>query len=165
VALTVERMEDGEVSPYLVDGLAKGDQLELRGPIGGYFVWSADIGGLIATGRGRLRDLPAHGDAEAPRGADEPGAHTLAVLLTLTSARRISSSRVRSRACSTRPSRRPSTTRLVQAPMGRPHVDYPTWATVHGLAVLFRGPLRSLPEPQKSHLEAQTLAFSEATVS
>jgi ferredoxin-NADP reductase len=43
VALTVERMEDGEVSPYLVDGLAKGDQLELRGPIGGYFVWSADI--------------------------------------------------------------------------------------------------------------------------
>jgi ferredoxin-NADP reductase len=47
VALTVERMEDGEVSPYLVDGLAKFDQLELRGPIGGYFVWSADIGGPL----------------------------------------------------------------------------------------------------------------------
>ena len=55
VALTVERIEDGEVSPYLVDELAKGDQLELRGPIGGYFVWSAEIGGpllLVAGGSG-----------------------------------------------------------------------------------------------------------------
>src|SRR5207302_7597049 len=55
VALTVERIEDGEVSPYLVDELAEGDQLELRGPIGGYFVWSADIGGpllLVAGGSG-----------------------------------------------------------------------------------------------------------------
>jgi ferredoxin-NADP reductase len=39
LALTVERLEDGEVSPYLVDDLAPGDELELRGPIGGYFVW------------------------------------------------------------------------------------------------------------------------------
>src|SRR6266851_6060278 len=55
VALTVERIEDGEVSPYLVDELAEGDQLELRGPIGGYFVWSSDIGGpllLVAGGSG-----------------------------------------------------------------------------------------------------------------
>ena len=55
VALTVERIEDGEVSPYLDDELAEGDQLELRGPIGGYFVWSADIGGpllLVAGGSG-----------------------------------------------------------------------------------------------------------------
>ena len=55
VALTVERIEDGEVSPYLVDELAEGDQLELRGPIGGYFVWSADMGGsllLVAGGSG-----------------------------------------------------------------------------------------------------------------
>src|SRR5689334_19097626 len=36
VALTVERVEGGEVSPYLLDELAEGDQLELRGPIGGY---------------------------------------------------------------------------------------------------------------------------------
>jgi ferredoxin-NADP reductase len=37
--LTVERLEDGEVSPYLTDVLMPGDELELRGPIGGYFVW------------------------------------------------------------------------------------------------------------------------------
>jgi ferredoxin-NADP reductase len=40
--LTVERLEDGEVSPYLVDEAREGDELELRGPIGGYFVWEAD---------------------------------------------------------------------------------------------------------------------------
>jgi ferredoxin-NADP reductase len=37
--LTVERLEDGEVSPYLTDDLRVGDRVELRGPIGGYFVW------------------------------------------------------------------------------------------------------------------------------
>ena len=53
--LTVERLEDGEVSPYLVDELRPGDELELRGPIGGYFVWKAGLGGplmLIAGGSG-----------------------------------------------------------------------------------------------------------------
>jgi ferredoxin-NADP reductase len=43
--LTVERLPDGEVSPYLVDELRSGDVLELRGPIGGYFVWEASMGG------------------------------------------------------------------------------------------------------------------------
>jgi ferredoxin-NADP reductase len=55
VALTVERIEGGEVSPYLVDDLAEGDQLELRGPIGGYFVWDVETGGpllLVAGGSG-----------------------------------------------------------------------------------------------------------------
>jgi ferredoxin-NADP reductase len=41
LAITVERLEDGEVSPYLVGELRVGDNLELRGPIGGYFVWQA----------------------------------------------------------------------------------------------------------------------------
>ena len=41
LALTVERLDDGEVSPYLADVLIVGDKLELRGPIGGYFVWDA----------------------------------------------------------------------------------------------------------------------------
>ena len=53
--MTVERLEDGEVSPYLVDELRIGDQLELRGPIGGYFVWEARLGGpllLVAGGSG-----------------------------------------------------------------------------------------------------------------
>ncbi len=42
--LTVERLDDGEVSPYLVDELRVGDELELRGPIGGYFVWERSSG-------------------------------------------------------------------------------------------------------------------------
>src|ERR1700737_2047047 len=53
--LTVERIPDGEVSPYLHDVLMLGDQLEVRGPIGGYFVWEVSLGGpllLIAGGSG-----------------------------------------------------------------------------------------------------------------
>jgi ferredoxin-NADP reductase len=53
--LTVERLDDGEVSPYLVDDLVVGDSLELRGPIGGYFVWHTGLGGpllLVAGGSG-----------------------------------------------------------------------------------------------------------------
>ncbi|CAA9574926.1 MAG: Flavodoxin reductases (ferredoxin-NADPH reductases) family 1 [uncultured Truepera sp.] len=55
VAITVERLEDGEVSPYLTDELDIGDELELRGPIGGYFTWQASQGGpllLVAGGSG-----------------------------------------------------------------------------------------------------------------
>jgi ferredoxin-NADP reductase len=53
VALTVERLDDGEVSPYLVGELKVGDKIELRGPIGGYFVWSmADGRPLLLVGGG-----------------------------------------------------------------------------------------------------------------
>ena len=55
VTLTVERLDDGEVSPYLTNELRAGDKLELRGPIGGYFVWEAQMGGpllLVAGGSG-----------------------------------------------------------------------------------------------------------------
>ena len=53
VALTVERLDDGEVSPYLVDEMAPGDMCELRGPIGGWFVWDAADGGpLLLVGGG-----------------------------------------------------------------------------------------------------------------
>jgi len=55
IDLTVERLEDGEVSSYLDDVLVVGDQLEVRGPIGGYFVWEVAQGGpllLIAGGSG-----------------------------------------------------------------------------------------------------------------
>jgi ferredoxin-NADP reductase len=53
LAITVERLDDGEVSPYLVDELVVGDKLELRGPIGGYFVWEAEQGGpLLLVGGG-----------------------------------------------------------------------------------------------------------------
>ena len=55
VTLTVEQLDDGEVSPYLADELRVGDHVELRGPIGGYFVWEASTGGpllLVAGGSG-----------------------------------------------------------------------------------------------------------------
>ena len=55
VAITVERLDDGEVSPYLTEELRPGDQLELRGPIGRWFVWDTSDGGpllLIAGGSG-----------------------------------------------------------------------------------------------------------------
>jgi ferredoxin-NADP reductase len=55
VAITVERLDDGEVSLYLTEELGVGDQLELRGPVGGYFVWEPADGGpilLVAGGSG-----------------------------------------------------------------------------------------------------------------
>ena len=69
IELSVERLMDGEVSPYLVDELVVGDQVELRGPIGGYFVWRGErpvvlIGGgsgvvpLMAILRHRRRAAP-----------------------------------------------------------------------------------------------------------
>ena len=68
VALTVDRLDDGEVSPYLTDVLRKGDRLELRGPIGGYFVWDVAVGGpllLVAGGSGivPLMAMLRHGAA------------------------------------------------------------------------------------------------------
>jgi ferredoxin-NADP reductase len=55
LVLTVERLADGEVSPYLVGELRPGDKLELRGPVGGYFVWEEALGGplfLVGGGAG-----------------------------------------------------------------------------------------------------------------
>jgi ferredoxin-NADP reductase len=68
LVLTVERLDDGEVSPYLVDELKPGDELELRGPIGGYFVWEAKLAGpvvMIAGGSGVVpfRSILRHGAA------------------------------------------------------------------------------------------------------
>jgi ferredoxin-NADP reductase len=70
LVLTVERLVDGEVSPYLTDVLAPGDDLELRGPIGGYFVWQEALGGpllLVAGGSGvvPLRAILRHHHATA----------------------------------------------------------------------------------------------------
>ena len=55
LVLTVERLDEGEVSPYLVDELRAGDELELRGPIGGYFIWEEALAGpllMVAGGSG-----------------------------------------------------------------------------------------------------------------
>lgn len=75
IDLTVERLDDGEVSSYLHDVLEVGDALELRGPLGGYFVWDVALGGpllLIAGGSGvvplmaMLRERAAqHSDVRA----------------------------------------------------------------------------------------------------
>jgi len=76
VTLTVERLDDGEVSPYLTEELRIGDRLELRGPIGGYFVWEVQMGGpllLVAGGSGivplmaMLRHRAAMGSTVATR--------------------------------------------------------------------------------------------------
>jgi ferredoxin-NADP reductase len=76
VTLTVERLDDGEVSPYLTEELRIGDKLELRGPIGGYFVWEVQMGGpllLVAGGSGivplmaMLRHRAAVGSTVATR--------------------------------------------------------------------------------------------------
>jgi ferredoxin-NADP reductase len=74
LVLTVERLDDGEVSPYLVDELRPGDELELRGPVGGYFVWEASLGGpllLVAGGSGVVpfRAMLRH---RAAAGSDTP---------------------------------------------------------------------------------------------
>jgi len=55
VDIAVERIEGGEVSPFLHDVVVPGDRIEVRGPIGGYFVWEAPLGGpvlLVAGGSG-----------------------------------------------------------------------------------------------------------------
>jgi len=68
LVLTVERLDDGEVSRYLTDVLRPGDTLELRGPVGGYFVWEQSLGGpLLLVGGGSgvvpLRSILRHHQA------------------------------------------------------------------------------------------------------
>lgn len=74
VAITVERVDDGEVSPYLVDDVRAGDELEIRGPIGGHFTWAVRDGGplqLVAGGSG-LAPLMAMLRHRAAQGSDVP---------------------------------------------------------------------------------------------
>jgi len=57
VAITVEKLDDGEVSPYLTEEVQPGDELEVRGPVGGYFIWDPAVSGttpllLLAGGSG-----------------------------------------------------------------------------------------------------------------
>ena len=74
IALTVERIDDGEVSPYLVDDVAVGDRFEVRGPIGGYFVWEAALGGplLLVAGGSGVVPLMAMLRHHAAAGSDAP---------------------------------------------------------------------------------------------
>jgi ferredoxin-NADP reductase len=72
IDLTVERIDDGEVSPYLADELQPGDQIELRGPVGGYFVWEPSRGGpiLLAAGGSGVVPLMAMLRRRAAVGSD-----------------------------------------------------------------------------------------------
>jgi ferredoxin-NADP reductase len=72
VELTVERLEDGEVSPYLTDELRPGDRIELRGPVGGWFVWEPAQGGplLLVAGGSGVVPLMAMVRARAAAGSD-----------------------------------------------------------------------------------------------
>jgi ferredoxin-NADP reductase len=74
LALTVERLDDGEVSPYLTEELVVGDKLELRGPIGGYFVWEASDGGpvLLLGGGSGVVPLMAMARHRRAAGSDAP---------------------------------------------------------------------------------------------
>ena len=74
ITITVERLEDGEVSPYLVDELEIGDRLELRGPIGGWFVWKPDLDGslFLAGGGSGLAPLMAMVRARIGTGSNIP---------------------------------------------------------------------------------------------
>jgi ferredoxin-NADP reductase len=74
ITISVERIADGEVSPYLADELRVGDQLELRGPIGGYFVWTPDDRRplLLAGGGSGIVPLMAMLRARVAAGSDIP---------------------------------------------------------------------------------------------
>ena len=72
IELTVERLDDGETSPYLTDELRPGDRIELRGPVGGYFVWEPAQGGplLLVAGGSGVVPLMAMLRARAAAGSD-----------------------------------------------------------------------------------------------
>jgi len=74
IDLTVERLDDGEVSPYLTDELRTGDVIELRGPVGGYFVWNPHAEGtvLLVGGGSGIVPLMAMARQRALEGSSIP---------------------------------------------------------------------------------------------
>ena len=74
ISLTIERIDDGEVSPYLAGEVRDGDQFELRGPIGGHFTWRAEQGGplLLVGGGSGVVPLMAMLRHRAAAGSDAP---------------------------------------------------------------------------------------------
>jgi AcrR family transcriptional regulator len=134
----------GELARRMADGMSQvrpgpqtptGARLRLRAVGTAYLDFARTEPGLFDTAF-------AGTDHHSPeRGADEPGplGHLQSVLDNLVDAG-------------------------ILAPARRPDIEYPTWAAVHGLAVLLRGPLRSLTEREKTRLVAQTLAFIEASL-
>jgi ferredoxin-NADP reductase len=74
LALTVERVDDGEVSSWLTQEARPGDLMEVRGPIGGYFVWEPAFGGplLLAAGGSGIVPLRSMLRARSLAGSDVP---------------------------------------------------------------------------------------------
>jgi len=74
IELTVQRLDDGEVSPYLTDTVEVGDQIELRGPVGGWFVWRAEQPApvLLVGGGSGIVPLMAMIRARGTAGAKQP---------------------------------------------------------------------------------------------
>jgi ferredoxin-NADP reductase len=72
--ITVEELDDGEVSPYLAEELRPGDRIEVRGPIGGWFVWEPEDGGplLLVAGGSGVVPLMAMARHRAATGSDVP---------------------------------------------------------------------------------------------
>jgi ferredoxin-NADP reductase len=88
LSLTVEQLKDGEVSPYLSEELRSGDKLELRGPIGGYFVWDVSLGGpllLVAGGSGIVPLMAMLRHRNAVVGATDAERHRLPARLLYSS--------------------------------------------------------------------------------
>ena len=88
LSLTVEQLKDGEVSPYLSEELHSGDSLELRGPIGGYFVWDVSLGGpllLVAGGSGIVPLMAMLRHRNAVVGAADAERHRLPARLLYSS--------------------------------------------------------------------------------
>src|SRR2546430_6749688 len=69
IDITVERITDGEVSPYLDDTVVVGDRFEVRGPIGGYFVWGKFVTGPLLPVAGGGGDVPPLALVRRPRAA------------------------------------------------------------------------------------------------
>ena len=89
LALTIERLEDGEVSSYLCGELREGDRFELRGPIGGYFVYDVDVTGpaLLVAGGSGIVPLMAMLRHRAISLTDDRARHSMPVRLLYSSRR------------------------------------------------------------------------------
>jgi ferredoxin-NADP reductase len=72
VELGIERIPDGEVSPYFHDVLVEGDKVEVRGPIGGYFVWEPGMGGPLLLVGGGSGVVPLMAMLRARQAAGDP---------------------------------------------------------------------------------------------
>jgi ferredoxin-NADP reductase len=74
IELAIERLQDGEVSPFFHDEVRVGDEIELRGPIGGHFMWSVDDGGplLLVGGGSGVVPLASMIRHHAARASDVP---------------------------------------------------------------------------------------------